>query len=755
MRPLLALLPCLLCSAALAQSLPAPSHTAPLDWPDDPAALSVRMVAGIDQWLMRATEQSISKRAQYWHRDLTSPETYAKSIEPNREHLKQILGIVDPLVNHITFERFINEPKFMIVGTTSKFVVWQVRWPVLDGIWGEGLLLESANGGGAEQSIIVPDADQTPEMLAGLLPGLPPDQQLARLKADKGARVLVMTTISRGCEFSGDPRVAMTNQPHREWIYRMAFELGRHPIGYEVQQVLAACHALLKDSTPDESGETTVAVDGIGEGGIVAMAAAAIDPRIKSCTVHGQFGPRNRLWEEPIYRNVFGLLREFGDAEIAGLIGKHFSVVPSPGPQIEGPPVAPKGTRQTASPGKLATPPFEKVRAELDRFIAMMPAGFKPLHPLKSYDAQNHEDPKEQIINLRQNFDPLARQKRVVKQIEDHLQTMLRRSMYDRDAFFWNKVDRKSVEGYAKSAEPFRGKLWREHLGKIDDALLPMKALSRKRLETDQWIGYDVVMDVWPDVFAWGVLLLPKDLKPGERRPVVVTQHGLEGLPDDTITTEGRAGQAYGSFSAKLAERGFIVFAPHNPYRGQDAFRVLVRKANPLGLTLWSFILGQHEQILNWLQSQPFVDPERIGFYGLSYGGKSAMRIPACLERYCLSICSGDFNEWVWKCATVDWRNSYMYTGEYEMYEWDLGHTFNYAEMAGLIFPRPFMVERGHRDGVGVDEMVNLEYSRVRRLYNQMGLGDKTEIEHFNGPHMIHGAGTYEFLHKHLNWPKK
>src|SRR5688500_19376586 len=35
---------------------------------------------------------------------------------------------------------------------------------------------------------------------------------------------------------------------------------------------------------------------------------------------------------------------------------------------------------------------------------------------------------------------------------------------------------------------------------------------------------------------------------------------------------------------------------------------------------------------------------------------------------------------------------------------------FNYAEMAYLIAPRPFMVERGHRDGVGVDEWVSYEF---------------------------------------------
>ena len=40
-------------------------------------------------------------------------------------------------------------------------------------------------------------------------------------------------------------------------------------------------------------------------------------------------------------------------------------------------------------------------------------------------------------------------------------------------------------------------------------------------------------MDVFPDVIAYGILLLPKDIKPGEKRPVVVCQHGLEGRPQD------------------------------------------------------------------------------------------------------------------------------------------------------------------------------------------------------------------------------
>ena len=264
-----------------------------------------------------------------------------------------------------------------------------------------------------------------------------------------------------------------------------------------------------------------------------------------------------------------------------------------------------------------------------------------------------------------------------------------------------------------------------------------------------------MTLEVHPEIFAWGILLLPKDLQPGEKRPVVVCQHGLEGVPMDTITGPGSSGYGpYKSFAAKLADRGFITFAPHNPYRGQDQFRVLQRKANPLGLSLFSVILSQHEQILNWLETLPFVDSRRIGFYGLSYGGKTAMRVPSLLERYALSICSADFNEWVKKNATVHSPYSYMFTGEYEMPEFNLGRTYKYAEMAALIAPRPFMVERGHDDGVAPDEWVAYEFARVKRFYDKLGIGGRAELEVFDGPHTINGVGTFEFLHKHLDWPR-
>jgi hypothetical protein len=357
--------------------------------------------------------------------------------------------------------------------------------------------------------------------------------------------------------------------------------------------------------------------------------------------------------------------------------------------------------------------------------------------------------PTEPVF-LIENFDPAVRERRLIQEIDDHNQMLLRDSADVRREFVKN-LDTSSLEAYNKSVEWYRDYFRDEVIGRHPVDLMSSNARSRQWKDTKNWTAYEVVLDVFPDVFAYGILLWPKDIRAGEKRPVVVCQHGLEGRPQDVVVGNH---PAYHDYAAKLCERGFIVFAPQNLYIFKDRFRTLQRKSNPLGTTLFSLIVPQHQQIVNWLKTLPAVDERRIGFYGLSYGGKSAMRIPPLVPDYALSICSADFNEWVWKNASTHAPHSYVWTGEYEIFEWNLGHTFNYAEMAALIAPRPFMVERGHFDGVAPDETVAYEFAKVRNLYNaRLGLTGRTEIEWFVGPHTINGQGTFDFLHKHLNWP--
>src|SRR5436305_13164806 len=123
------------------------------------------------------------------------------------------------------------------------------------------------------------------------------------------------------------------------------------------------------------------------------------------------------------------------------------------------------------------------------------------------------------------------------------------------------------------------------------------------------------------------------------------------------------------------------------------------------------------------------------------------MRIPPLVTDYCLSICSADFNDWVWKNTSTRSPYSYVWTNEYEIFEFDLGSTFNYAEMAALIAPRPFMVERGHFDGVAPDQRVACELAKVRFLSEaRLGLKARCTLAPFVGPHPLNGQGTLDSL---------
>ena len=129
---------------------------------------------------------------------------------------------------------------------------------------------------------------------------------------------------------------------------------------------------------------------------------------------------------------------------------------------------------------------------------------------------------------------------RLLRQIDRHNQLLLRESPFVRKEFM-AKLETSSVDAYKKSVEDYRTIFRKDVIGEFDLPLLPFNARSRKSWDNEKWTGHEVVLDVFPDVFAYGVLLIPKDLKPGEKRPVVVCQHGLEGRPTDVFLGDNPA----------------------------------------------------------------------------------------------------------------------------------------------------------------------------------------------------------------------
>ena len=724
-------------TAQAAEPLP---NTKPLTENGD---LAAKMVAGIHKYLDRELADAPKKRDELWKANAKEP------IAAKRERLRTILGVVDERVKP-NLEYVSGPGKTSLLAEIDGCKVHAVRWAVLPGVDAEGLLIEP-KGKPVANVVAVPHADQMPEELAGLMKG---DDFALRI-ARNGCRVLIPTLIDRKDDLSGSAKLKrQTNIPHREFIYRMAFEMGRTLVGYEVQKVLAAVDwfKLLDD-------KSKVGVIGYGDGGMIAMYGGALDERIHVCNVGGILSTKESHFNDPIDRNLWAVLKEFGDAETLLLNAKAFQHSPNLMPKWDGPRATPG--RAGAAPGKIE---LTDGNYEYHRFERMFDpktpvrtdfGGLQQLTPrVGSFLASlgiakyNRESDRSEATAI---SDPIARQKRQFDQLVAHVQKLWRDSDAVRKDFF-KKADATTPEAWEKSCDWYREHLHSEVIGKLPEPKIALNPRSRQVYDEKDFTGYEVMLDVYDDVFAQGILLMPKGLKPTERRPVVVCQHGLEGTPRHCIDPE--KSPTYFEFARKLVAKGYIVYCPQNPYYGQNTFRQIQRKANPLKLSLFSFIIRQHQRTLDWLETLPNVDKSKIGFYGLSYGGKTAMRVPAIEKRYCLSICAGDFNEWIGKNVSVDLDRSYMWTGEYEMYEFNLGHTFNYAEMAYLIAPRPFMVERGHDDGVGTDEMVASEYAKVRYLYaNRLKRPERTTLEFQVGGHRIFLKGTMEFLEKHLGKP--
>jgi len=752
-------------TVASGQSVP-PFECTPLTVKTD---LSVLMVAKVDTFLMRETENMKRARSAYWHRDFSSVEAFNASIAFERELLMRRLGVVDPRVSP-DLQMVTNTGLQLQSVETETCVINAVSWEIFDGLHAEGLLLRP-KGKVSARVVMVPDADILPEVLAGLENRDSRGYGVARKLTEAGCEVLVPVLVNRTDTFSGNASLGrFTNMPHREWIYRQGYEVGRHVIGYELQKIFSAID-WFESQNRAEGRNVPIGVAGYGEGGLLALSASALDTRISSTLVSGYFSEREEMWQEPIYRNIFGFLKYFGDAELAVMSWPRTLVVEyANGPEINGPPKRSKG-RSGAAPGSLNTPLLRQVNNEFQRAEEMIAGENRNLH-FYSNGVSAFPEPfshgalaafgKGLNLNISEKpalpdipyplhwIDTVKRQERTVKEMEQTIQREVILCERSRNEHFWEVLKEDTAK--QRSVRDTLREQFGNQIGQLPVPAGPFNTKARLLQKTAKWTSYEVVLDVWPGVFAWGILLVPNDLKAGEKRPVIVCQHGLEGVPMDVVTTDSTAENYhfYKGFASQLADRGYITFAPFNLYRGGDKFRVLQRKANPLGLTLFSVIIGQHERIVEWLRQLSFADSDRIAFYGLSYGGKSAMRIPAVVKGYCLSICSGDFNEWIRKCASTDYKFSYMYTGEYDMQEWDLGHTFSYAEMAGLIAPRPFMVERGHLDNVADDEWVAYEFAKVRKYYDLIGLPLRTRIEFFTGPHTIHGVGTFEFLDMHL-----
>jgi len=355
---------------------------------------------------MRATNESVAHR------------------KPSRERLRKILGIEEP-------HESLGAPEFVAaVGSTAllaqdpRYRVHAVRWPVLDGLTAEGLHFEPT--GKLRAVVTVPDADQLPEQL-----------RISQTLPAAGCAVLSPVLINREDTWSGNPRIHMTNQPHRECVYRMAFPVGRHILGYEAQKVLAAL-----DWFRRQSPGVPLGVWSYGEGGAIGLYSAALDDRIAVTVVSGYFEPREGLWKQPLYRNVFGLLQDFGDAELASMIApRKLLIETAPGPTVPGPSTK-DPARKGGAPGSLAPAGKSDIEREYRRALKLSRGASLDVTPNATrafLQALQLTTPQALTLEIPVR-DAAGRQRRQFHEMVDYTQRLVRESTLVREAL-WSPAE--------------------------------------------------------------------------------------------------------------------------------------------------------------------------------------------------------------------------------------------------------------------------------------------------------------------------
>ena len=115
------------------------AQTTALEWPEED--LSGRMMDGAHRFVERQIAETQARSDRFWKYDRSSPAAWNAALDDNRDRLREIIGAVDPRVAP-ALERYGDDDNPAIVAETARYRVSQVRWPVLDGMTAEGLLVE-------------------------------------------------------------------------------------------------------------------------------------------------------------------------------------------------------------------------------------------------------------------------------------------------------------------------------------------------------------------------------------------------------------------------------------------------------------------------------------------------------------------------------------------------------------------------------------------------------------------------------------
>jgi len=259
----------------------------------------------------------------------------------------------------------------------------------------------------------------------------------------------------------------------------------------------------------------------------------------------------------------------------------------------------------------------------------------------------------------------------------------------------------------------------------------PLQAKTSGVTTADDFTVENIHFQSSPGLYVSGNLYLPRGLSQPAPAILYVCGHGptkIDGISYGNKVSYQRHGawfarNGYVCLVIDTVQMGEIEGIHHGTYR-EGMWWWNARGYTSAGAEAWNCI-----RALDYLQSRPEVDGERIGVTGRSGGGAYSWWISALDERIKVSVPVAGMtdmrNQVIDGCVEGHCDCMFMVN----TYRWD------YAQIAALIAPRPLLISNTDKDPIfPLDGVVRVHRS-VSRIYDLYGADDRLGLIITEGPH--------------------
>lgn len=289
---------------------------------------------------------------------------------------------------------------------------------------------------------------------------------------------------------------------------------------------------------------------------------------------------------------------------------------------------------------------------------------------------------------------------------------------------------------------------------------VPLKPEVIFSIEENGIIRERVIFDSEKDMSVPCVVLRPKEMAPDKKGRAIICSHGHGQFGKESVagnaTTPERAEEIRKfnyNYGEQMARRGFLTICPDlrgfgeradtKEYGCREQCNVDFLKGMIMGVYTMTLNIWDIKCCVEYLSKRREVNPERIGMMGLSQGGAMTTFAAAAEPR----IKAADIICYLTPYEGFGINRSGICGAQVVPH---IYRYFDIPEIAGLIAPRPLLIELGVHDACFLIEDALRGCRALERIYRAAGAKDKLWTDIHPGEHAFAGNKAFDFFDKYL-----